>query len=95
MPRPRRLSPCARVSGWPNEPSADADVEVARRLAVNLGDAIAGRSIREIGRIAGVDPVAIGRVLRGETWPDLQTVARLEAGLASDLWPQGTARRTD
>ena len=29
----------------------------------------------------------VARILRGETWPDIATVAHLEHGLGADLWP--------
>lgn len=91
MPRPRRQVPSARVQDWPNTPSPDADVEVARTFANNLNAAIGTSSIREVSRATGVDHATISRILHGTTWPDLQTIARLEAGLAANLWPHGTA----
>jgi hypothetical protein len=60
---------------------------VARRLAVNVEQAIGGRSIRSVAEAAQVDHTTLLGLLRGRSWPDLVTIARLESGLAADLWP--------
>lgn len=93
MPRPSRPLPRARATDWPSQPSNDPEVEVVRLLAQNLRAAIGKRSHRDASKDTGVDHTTIGDILRGETWPDAQTIARLEAGLARDLWPHGAARR--
>lgn len=91
--RPRQY-PSTLVEGWPRVPSDDAAVEVARVLACRLREAMNGRSAREVGRTAGIDYTTVSAVLNGSTWPDLMTIARLEAALDSDLWPAGVAART-
>lgn len=40
-----------------------------------------------MGEATGVDFTTIAAILNGEVWPDLMTIARLEVGLAKDLWP--------
>lgn len=91
MARPVRSAPADLVSGWPNAPSALPDVETARRLALNLRSALNEMSLRAAKAATGVDHTTIADVLNGTTWPDLRTIARLEAGLGTDLWPTGTA----
>ena len=88
MPRPARPSP-AELSPdpWPAKPSPDPVAEVARRLVLNLEQAIAGRSIRSVAEAAGLDHTTLLGLLRGRSWPDLATIARLELGLDADLWP--------
>jgi len=73
---------------WPNVASADAFGEVARRFVLNVREAMAGRSLRSVAADAGIGHVTLQRVLAGQAWPDLQTIARLEAGLNAELWPR-------
>ncbi len=88
MPRPSRPSP-AELSPppWPQEPSNDPVAEVARRLVLNLERQIGTRSIRSTAEAAQVDHTTLLGLLRGRSWPDLVTIARLEHGLRADLWP--------
>jgi len=90
--RPRRLLPSQVADRWPDRESDDPAVEVARRLANALRTAMGGRSLRAIGDATGVDHTTVAAILNGTTWPDLSTIARLEAGLDVDLWPHGVAR---
>jgi hypothetical protein len=87
VPRPARAAPCTYSRDWPDVACDDPVAEVARLLAVRLRDALAGRSLREAGKLTGVDHTTIGDVLAGRVWPDIATIARLEAGLGADLWP--------
>jgi len=89
--RPARSVPRALVDDWPHEPSNDPVVEVARTLAHRVEEAMDGRSAREVGRLSGVDYSTISAILNGTTWPDLVTLAKLEARLKTDLWPAGVA----
>ena len=88
VPRPSRFSP-AELSPepWPEQPSADPVAEVARRLVLNLEREIGDRSIRSVAEAAHVDHATLLALLRGRSWPDLVTIARLELGLGVDLWP--------
>ena len=90
MARPRRPAPRAhRVSGeWPQakldgDPAAQAAQEFVVRLAAAAGE----RSLRAVEAATGVDHDTVARILRGDTWPDIATVANLEHGLKADLWP--------
>lgn len=86
-PRPRRVPPSEGLPDWPTVPSDDPVVDAARRLAVNLREAIGDRSLREVARLSGVDRTTIAVVLAGEAWPDVATLARLEVALERALWP--------
>lgn len=97
MPRPPRSLPREGCPDWSHEFVFDAslfdlpDVAIAVAFARNLREAMDGRSGREVGRLTGVDFTAINKILRGQTWPDMRTIALLEAGLGVDLWPRGVA----
>jgi transcriptional regulator with XRE-family HTH domain len=53
-----------------------------------LKAAIGDRSLRAVGREAGLDHTTIAAVLEGDRWPDLITIARLEQALGARLWPE-------
>lgn len=89
MGRPSRALPVELAAApWPEKPSSDVVGEVARRFVVNLREEMAGRSLREVAAAAGIGHVTLQRVLTGQAWPDLATIARLETGLDADLWPR-------
>ncbi|WP_200809762.1 helix-turn-helix transcriptional regulator [Demequina sp. NBRC 110054] len=90
---PKRARPRDLGSNWPEESISDAAGEVARLLAIALRDTIDGISLRRASNLTGVDHVTIADILRGDSWPDLITIARLEAGLETTLWPCGLAAR--
>jgi transcriptional regulator with XRE-family HTH domain len=54
---------------------------------LNVEREIGTRSIRSVAEVTGVDHTTLLGLLRGRSWPDLVTIARLEQGLAADLWP--------
>jgi len=85
--RPQRRKPRDFSAGWPDDACTDPTAEVARQLAVRLRTELGGRSLRAAREITGVDHTTVAAVLNGTTWPDLVTIARLEAGLDVDLWP--------
>lgn len=89
MGRPARKLP-VELAGepWPESPSTDPIGEVARQLVLNLHSAMSGRSIRSVAAESGVGNVTLSMVLAGRAWPDLATIARLEAGLDVELWPR-------
>lgn len=87
MSRATRLVPNQIAEGWPDRPSSDVPAEAARRFALNLRDALDGRTTRAGADLTGVSHVTIGRVLNGTVWPDAATIARLEHGLGRRLWP--------
>lgn len=91
MTRPARKPPVSHTPDWLNAPCDDPAAEVARQLANTLRDAIGDRSLRTIEELTGVNYAATSRILRGETWADLRTIARLEHGLGVALYPAFTA----
>ncbi|MDK8172406.1 hypothetical protein QP735_07655 [Curtobacterium citreum] len=83
--RPAELAPAP----WPEQPSADPVGEVARQFVVQLRHAIGTRSIRSVAAEARLDHATVVRVLAGQVWPDLSTIARLELALDTALWRSG------
>lgn len=81
-----RATPAMLYTPWPDEPSTDPVGEAARRFALNLKAAIGERSVREVAREAGLDEGTIRKVLRGESWPDLRTIWKLESALDLPLY---------
>ena len=75
---------------WPDGPlAADAPPYALVTAAVVRAyrQAAGSRSLRSVARDAGIDPTALGRMLSGETVPDVHTVAVLEDALGVPLWP--------
>lgn len=62
--------------------------EVARLLAVRLRAVTDARGVRSVARTTGVSHSVISRIVNGDTWADTATLARLELGLDTDLWPR-------
>lgn len=89
MGRPSRLVP-AQLAGepWPEVPANDPVAEVARLFVLNVRAAMDGQSIRSVAARVGIGNVTLLTVLAGKAWPDLATIARLEAGLGCELWPR-------
>jgi len=67
--------------------SPDPIGEVARRFAENLRVAIGDSSLRTVAELTGVDHSTIQSILQGRAWPDTYTLAKLELGLKTPLWP--------
>lgn len=75
---------------WPDGPLvADAPpyAVVTSRVVAAYRKAATGRTLRSVAADAGIDATALGRMLSGETVPDVHTVAVLEAALDTPLWP--------
>ncbi|WP_166880020.1 helix-turn-helix transcriptional regulator [Salinibacterium sp. ZJ450] len=87
MARPPRPKPRDLAVGWPDVKSEDLAGEVARLFALNVRHAMGDRSIRSVAAEAGIDHVTLGNVLKGDSWPDLVVIARLEYTFGVDLWP--------
>jgi len=86
------------VGAWPHEaepiPDAPPGVRYSLALARALDDEAArqGLSHRTVSTNAGLNPTATGRIVRGELFPDLATLARLETSLGLDLLQAGRFR---
>lgn len=87
MKKPPRHKPAELTSSWPTVASSDAAGEAARRFVLNLRAAMGDRSIRGIAVSADLDEATVRHVLAGTVWPDLLTIARLEAALGKPLYP--------
>lgn len=75
---------------WPVGPlRADAPpyAVVTAAIVSAYRAAVGERSLRSVASAAGIDPTSLGRMLHGETVPDVHTVAVLEAALGVPLWP--------
>ncbi|MEU7026541.1 helix-turn-helix transcriptional regulator [Streptomyces sp. NPDC046275] len=75
---------------WPGAVLDDHHgARVAQEVAARLRKVVDanGWSMVEAARRSGIDRLTITRVLAGEVWPDLLTVATLEKALDVDLWP--------
>ena len=82
--RPFELAP----GPWPETPSPDPVAELARRFSINLAAAIGDASIRSVSRLTEVPHNTVAKILTGQVWPDFVTIARLELGLETALWPR-------
>ena len=82
---------------WPIGPFADDAplyVTVTAAVVARYQSAAGGRSLRSVARAAGIDATSLGRMLNGETVPDVHTVAVLEGALDAELWPRYPERRS-
>lgn len=83
----KRVPPFDLCPGWPDMASSDQSAESMRQLALNIRHAIGGRSIRSVAAECGLSHVTVLNVLNGKSWPDVWTIAHLEQGLKTGLWP--------
>lgn len=95
MPKTLRLAPFELTAAWPTTPSWDVAGEKARLLALNLRSALGTASIRSIADKAGLDERTLRNILSGAKWPDLRTIALLEAALKVSLWPAPVDRGSE
>ncbi|MFF1876593.1 hypothetical protein [Leifsonia sp. NPDC058230] len=82
-----RVNPSRDIANWPNEPIDDPVREVARRFVLNLLAAMGEESRRSIAMKVDLDTNTLKRILNGDVWPDMNTIAKLEDKLEADLWP--------
>ncbi|WP_406505390.1 helix-turn-helix transcriptional regulator [Streptomyces sp. NBC_00212] len=88
--RSRAPRECARdPQAWPDAVVDDVAAAVVQAIARRLADALRERHLsrRQAADLLGVNRQTIGDVLDGRTWPDVATIARLEASLNTPLWP--------
>ena len=88
----RSMSPRSHAADdkqWPHATVEDPAARVVQHIAASLAVAVEreGLSIRQIASATGVNRQTIAEVLAGASWPDVQTVVRLEDGLGTALWP--------
>lgn len=86
-PAPRATPAGELGAAWIDTEASDPVVEVARRFALGLREAVAEQGLRAVAAKAGMSHSVVSAVIAGSRWPDLRTVARLEISLDRDLWP--------
>ncbi|MFE0135300.1 helix-turn-helix transcriptional regulator [Streptomyces sp. NPDC059037] len=74
---------------WPDAVVDDIAAAVVQTIARRMAAALSERGLSRRGAadLLGINRQTIGDVLDGRTWPDVATIARLEAGLNTPLWP--------
>ncbi|MFG1703773.1 hypothetical protein ACFLIM_11315 [Nonomuraea sp. M3C6] len=91
--RGRSRSPRDLAEDPENWPHADLSGHVAaavvQAIAATLQGVMAERrlSFRRLAEVSGVNRQTINDLTTGRCWPDVATIAQLEAGLAIRLWP--------
>lgn len=89
MAEARPGSPRSRYPEWPDSLDIklpehkliQGTVINLRRQKTRLG------SVKAVAEKTGVPASTISDILNGNTWPTLETMARLEIGLTTPLWP--------
>lgn len=75
---------------WPDgalEPDAPAAARYVQEISRRLRDASSDASVSEVAAAAGLARSTIYDILTGTTWPDVVSLAQLEAVLEVRLWP--------
>ncbi len=78
---------------WPHGPltsDAPPEARVARAITIELDAAMRGRSPRSVAADAKLAHTTVYDLLKGRTYGDVITIARLEAALQRSLWPPTT-----
>ncbi|MFG2222419.1 hypothetical protein [Streptomyces sp. NPDC048644] len=92
--------PWAYTTGtWPHDavPGDDAPLPVYYSLSMaRTLDVLCTRreiSHRALSLAAGLAPNSVGRIVRGEVYPDLASIARLEEAIDESIYPSGLYRQ--
>ena len=80
------VQPGAQWPGGPLEPKPPPEALLIRGIAQKLEARGARKNVYKIAKRCGLTPQTIYNVLDGQTWPDLVTIARLEAHFRVRLW---------
>ncbi len=59
----------------------------AQAFAAAVEAAMGERTLRDVARQADLSHTTLLAVLRGQRWPDMVTIAKLEEAFTRDLWP--------
>lgn len=86
MVRTARRRPNEIVDPWPTGTTTDVAGRAAQAFVLELRRVIGEDSIRSIAALCGVNHETIRGILEGRVWPDMYTIAHLEAGLGVSLW---------
>ena len=84
----KRATPAELTTSWPDIASTDAAGETARQIVLSLRVAMGEASVRSVASAAGIDESTVRKMLAGEVWPDIRTVALLEQALRARLYPR-------
>lgn len=89
MVRPKPGSPASLYPGWPDSLDVSApEHQMIQAMVINLRrERNRYRSVKGVAEKSGVAASTISDILNGNTWPSLETMARLEVGLEVRLWP--------
>lgn len=89
MVRPKPGSPSSRYPGWPDSLNVTVpEHQMIQAMVINLRrQRSLFRTVKAMSARTGVPSSTISDVLGGNAWPSLETVARLEVGLGTRLWP--------
>ena len=88
-PRHRPVTYLEKNGYFPDGPfrrDTPREVFLAAALAKRLHKLIGKESIRYIAKRADLSPQTVHNILKGTTWPDLRTIARLEIIFPYQLW---------
>lgn len=88
--RQNRKPPAADLpaGAWPYDLPDDvsAETKLAAAIAHRLNEARQPMSYRQVEHTTGISHQTISNIIRGNTWPDLHTIATLETELEERLW---------
>lgn len=89
MVRPKPGSPASLYPGWSDSLDVSApEHAMIQAMVINLRrQRSLFRTVKAMSARTGVPSSTISDILGGNTWPGLETVARLEVGLGARLWP--------
>ncbi|GAB2654442.1 hypothetical protein GCM10027169_18430 [Gordonia jinhuaensis] len=87
MPRPKRPAPRDYSQAWPTARCESDVAEAVRLFAVALRRELGDRSTRQATERTGVTHTVIADILAGTSWPDAETIGKLETSLGVALWP--------
>jgi DNA-binding phage protein len=76
---------------WPDgqlKKNAPVAAIYAKAISANLRTALGRRAISSVSEAADVARSTIYDILGGNTWPDVVSLAKLEATLSIQLWPK-------
>jgi transcriptional regulator with XRE-family HTH domain len=68
-------------------------VRYAQGFALRLESSIGDRPVRDVARASELSHSTLLAILRGERWPDMVTIAKLEEALHTNLWPGPEIRK--
>lgn len=90
MARPSRNPPRELYPGWPDIPIRGEPVhEKMRRVAFAVQQAVDedGGSVRRLAVRVGMTHTVINSLVAGTSWPNAESIAKLEVALDRPLWP--------